>query len=150
MTAVAACEFVLFSITTQFGKGPISIPMSAIAQKRATRRYEIEYQAFTSLHLSQDRRSNVLPSSIILLISCRLIRWLTNFVSSLTAETREDEGTTILSNIGTTHPTTQRRIAQDFNPASHPVMSHFSLYEGNSISKLQIVIEKNRMEIMTY
>ena len=23
-------------------------------------------------------------------------------------------------------------------------------YEGNSISKLQIVIEKNRMEIMTY
>ena len=24
------------------------------------------------------------------------------------------------------------------------------LYEGNSISKLQIVIEKNRMEIMTY
>jgi len=24
------------------------------------------------------------------------------------------------------------------------------IYEGNSISKLQIVIEKNRMEIMTY
>jgi len=24
------------------------------------------------------------------------------------------------------------------------------MYEGNSISKLQIVIEKNRMEIMTY
>ena len=26
----------------------------------------------------------------------------------------------------------------------------FLMYEGNSISKLQIVIEKNRMEIMTY
>ena len=26
----------------------------------------------------------------------------------------------------------------------------FLIYEGNSISKLQIVIEKNRMEIMTY
>ena len=25
-----------------------------------------------------------------------------------------------------------------------------NMYEGNSISKLQIVIEKNRMEIMTY
>ena len=25
-----------------------------------------------------------------------------------------------------------------------------SFYEGNSISKIQIVIEKNRMEIMTY
>jgi len=25
-----------------------------------------------------------------------------------------------------------------------------SFYEGNSISKLQIMIEKNRMEIMTY
>jgi hypothetical protein len=24
------------------------------------------------------------------------------------------------------------------------------IYEGNSISKIQIVIEKNRMEIMTY
>ena len=27
---------------------------------------------------------------------------------------------------------------------------YLSMYEGNSISKLQIVIEKNRMEIMTY
>ena len=27
---------------------------------------------------------------------------------------------------------------------------HTYIYEGNSISKLQIVIEKNRMEIMTY
>jgi hypothetical protein len=26
----------------------------------------------------------------------------------------------------------------------------FVKYEGNSVSKLQIVIEKNRMEIMTY
>ena len=32
-----------------------------------------------------------------------------------------------------------------------PVFSYTKwLYEGNSISKLQIVIEKNRMEIMTY
>jgi ribosomal protein L16/L10AE len=28
--------------------------------------------------------------------------------------------------------------------------SNARVYEGNSISKLQIVIEKNRMEIMTY
>ena len=73
MTAVAACEFVLFSITTQFGKGPISIPTFAVAQRRTTR-YETEYQAFTLLHLSQDRCSTVLPSSITRLISCRLIR----------------------------------------------------------------------------
>jgi hypothetical protein len=29
-------------------------------------------------------------------------------------------------------------------------MLKYGIYEGNSISKLQIVIEKNRMEIMTY
>ena len=64
MTAVPVCEFVLLSIMTQFGKGPISIPRSAIAQKRNTRRHETDYQAFTSLHLSQDRCSAFLPSSI--------------------------------------------------------------------------------------
>ena len=30
------------------------------------------------------------------------------------------------------------------------VCVYIYIYEGNSISKLQIVIEKNRMEIMTY
>ena len=29
-------------------------------------------------------------------------------------------------------------------------LAYIHTYEGNSISKLQIVIEKNRMEIMTY
>jgi len=32
----------------------------------------------------------------------------------------------------------------------YSTVPHESIYEGNSISKLQIVIEKNRMEIMTY
>ena len=40
---------------------------------------------------------------------------LANFITSLAAETPEDEGTTILPIIGTTHPKTQRRMPQDFN-----------------------------------
>jgi hypothetical protein len=32
----------------------------------------------------------------------------------------------------------------------HPLSLHFAIYEGKSVSKLQIMIEKKGMEIMTY
>ena len=42
-----------------------------------------------------------------------------------------------------------RRAAHDQRVSGH-VPYNKTNYEGNSISKLQIVIEKNRMQIMTY
>ena len=39
---------------------------------------------------------------------------------------------------------------KEINTFTDSYQSSYDIYEGNSISKLQIVIEKNRMEIMTY
>ena len=48
MTAVAACELGLFSITTQFGKGPISIPKSA--EHRRESQEDLKLNIKPSLH----------------------------------------------------------------------------------------------------
>ena len=59
--------------------------------------------------------------------------------SSVCAENRAQLHTDILKE--------NYEIIQEFLT---PITGIFWRYEGNSISKLQIVIEKNRMEIMTY